>query len=514
MHAAEIVEGRGNTYNAYTAHDAPSASRSDDGRVTWRPSCYRSFDLCNRRKASREKGEHRVSQPNSPLTTPIIPDDVPLNLPLLEKIIALPAAHVSPIRLAETHALSERVEIARSELATVLRYWAYRPEMWQVVGFTTAADVRPYAALAIAHPIVEVTQARMVVRRQQMGLTENDVIARHAFTAYLTESGLPVPSLVGRGPGAGAGARGTTWAAVPIVPLTDPQHAAGVQYIIEHAIYEIQTYVPGRRFVTDGPADEDDLVVAARTLAALHGASLAYDGVGGAAHRWPREREMGVLAEAYLARIAEAGRQDRHLSRPIAAGLRRLAREGARWVKAAESALDAQRDVPWLLVHGDYQPHNLAFAPVDDAQDRVVAIYDFDALHRDRRVVELAYALLAFAGLRWDEPTSAGIVASNPPLVAQGLDLDRAEAFLSAYGAVEAPRAGEADLLGDALLLVLPIVFANGAAEDLVFYAVGERAAHPTREYESHITWAESFPEWVAAHRDALRDAWQHAAGQ
>ena len=455
-----------------------------------------------------------MSQPTSPLTTSTIPDDVPVNVPLLDETGALPAAHVSPVRLVETHALSERVEMARRELATVLRYWAYRPETWQVAGFTIAADVRPYAALSIAHPIVEVTQTRMVVRRQQMGLTENDVIARHAFMAYLTESGLPVPSLVGRGPGAGAGARGTTWAAVPIVPLTDPQHAAGVQYVIEHAIYEIQTYVPGRRFVTDGAADEDDLAVAAGTLAALHRASFAWDGLGRATHRWPHEREMGVLAEAYLARIAEAGSQERHLSRPIAAGLRRLARGGEQWVKAAAQRLAARRDLPWLLVHGDYQPHNLAFAPVTDATDRVVAIYDFDALHRDRRVVELAYALLAFAGLRWDEPTSAGIAASNPPLVAQGLDLERAEAFLGAYGAVEAPRDGEADLLGDALLLVLPIVFANGVAEDLVFLGEQGPDAHAPRECGPHIAWAESFPAWVAEHRDALRDAWLRGRGQ
>ncbi|HEX6796857.1 MAG TPA: phosphotransferase [Ktedonobacterales bacterium] len=455
-----------------------------------------------------------MSQPTSPLTTSSVSDNVPLNVPLLDEIVVSPAArlyHGSPARLAETHALSERVEIARSEMATVLRYWAYRPEVWQVVGFTTAADVRPYAALSIAHPIIEVTQARMVVRRQQMGLTENDVIARHAFMEYLAESGLPVPSLVGRGPGAGAGARGTTWAAVPIVPLTDPQHASGVQYVIEQAIYEIQTYVPGRRFVTDGPAGEDDLVVAARTLAALHQASFAY---AGPEHRWPRERAMGVLAGAYLTRIAEAGRQERRLSRPLAAGLRRLAREGARWGKAAEQQLAARHDLPCLLVHGDYQPHNLAFAPASDATDRVVAIYDFDAMHRDWRVAELAYALLAFAGLRWDEPTNAGISAPNPPLVAQGLDLDRAEAFLGAYGAVAPPRASEAELLGDALLLVLPIVFANGVAEDLVFFGEQERPNHPPRECGPHIAWAESFPDWIAAHRDALRDAWQHASGQ
>ncbi len=447
----------------------------------------------------------------TPRSTNSTSDNVPLSEPLLDEILASPSAppyHVSPVHLAETHAPSEQIEMARHELATVLRYWGYRPEIWHVVGFTAPADVRPYAGASIAHPIIEVAQQRMVVRRQQMGLSENDVIARHAFMAYLTERGLPVPRLVARGPSAGA--EGSTWAAVPIVPLTDPQHNAGVQFVIEHAIYEIQVYVPGRRFVTDGPDEEDDLAAAARTLAALHQASFAY---AGPMHRWPRERAMGALAQVYLERIAEAGRQERHLSRPIAAGLRRLARQGASRVKAAEQRIEAERDLPWMLVQGDYQPHNLAFAPAADANDRVVAIYDFDALHRDRRVAALAYSLLAFAGLRWEDQTTSETGASNPPLVEHGLDLDRAVAFLRAYGTVEAPLPGEAELLGDALLLALPIVFANGVAEDLVFFGEREHLAHAPRECAPHIAWAESFPEWVEAHRATLRDAWKNAAG-
>lgn len=447
-----------------------------------------------------------------PLTTTTTSDNVPLSVPLLDETIASLSAvgyayQASLVHLAETHAPSQQIEMAYHELATVLRYWAYHPEMWQVVGFTALADVRPYAGAAIAHPIIEVAQARMVVRRQQMGFSENDVIARHAFMTYLTESGLPVPSLVARGPSAGAGAEGATWAVVPIVPLTDPQRATGSQFVIEQAIYELQAYVPGRRFVSDSPDEEDDLQAAARTLATMHQAAFAY---AGSAYRWPREREMDALPQIYLTRIAEAGRHEKHLSRPIASGLRRLARAGERWVKTAEERLDAQPDLPRLLVQGDYQPHNLAFAPAADSDGRVVAIYDFDALHRDRRVAALAYSLLAFAGLRWEEQATAG-TTSNPPLVAQGLDLDRARAFLRAYGSVEAPRPGEADLLGDALLLALPIVFANGVAEDLVFFGEGERHTHPPRECGPHIAWAESFPEWVEAHRDILRDAWQQA---
>ena len=194
--------------------------------------------------------------------------------------------------------------MARHELATILRYWRYRPEMWQAAGFTAPADVRPYAGLSIAHPIIEVTQARMVVRRQQMGFSENDIIARHAFMAYLTECGLPVPSLVVRGPSTGAGAEGSTWAAVPIVPLTDPQHAAGIQFVIEHALYEIQVYVPDRHFVSDSPDEEDDLVAAAR-MRATHRVGRVLPAMGRGASCHParclaKRRRVGALVSEVM----------------------------------------------------------------------------------------------------------------------------------------------------------------------------------------------------------------------
>jgi Ser/Thr protein kinase RdoA (MazF antagonist) len=443
----------------------------------------------------------------SSLSTSSASNNLPLPEPLSAGIEWSPAARrhrIAPDRLPVSDTVSERIEMVRHEMETVLRFWAYRPEMWNIVGFTAPGDTLPYAMSPNAHPIVEVVRTRMVVRRQHAGLSEGDAIARHAFMRYLTEHGLPVPALIARDADDGAGGRGSTWAAVPIAPLTDPQHAAGILYAIENAIYELQAYMPGQRFVSDGPHEEARLAAAGRTLGLLHQASFKYPS---GEHVWPQDRSMRFLARAYLARIAGAG-QDRRTPRRMASELRQLAGLVAKWVAIAEANLLAHRNLPWLMVHGDYQPRNLGFEG-----DHVVAIYDFDAIHRDWRLAELAYALLTFSGLCWEEqtPVAAEIAAANPPLVERGLDLDRARIFLEAYGSVAPAAPGEAELLADALLLTLPIIFVNGVGDDLIANGSGH-TAQPPREWGRRIAWAASFPEWLDAHRSELSDSWRRAS--
>lgn len=437
--------------------------------------------------------------PHTPITPvpTITPDVLPsiAEAPLPE--LSHTQQHLAAAGMAEPpgSVVEGPVNIARHELATVLRYWGYRPEMWRIIGFTTpVSDPFPAGSSAAdAHPIVEVMQRPVVVRRQSLSLTERHMMARHAFMRFLAARGLPVPALVER-------PDGSTYAVVPVVPLTDPQRATGITYVIENAMYEIQTHISGRRFVTGGPAEDVYLHAAAQTLAALHTASLDYPG---SQRHWPRERTLLAMSQAYLERIADAG-QVNSVSRSIASGLRRLAREGAGWVEAAAATLDSHPDLPWLYVHGDYQPHNLAFAG-----EGVGAIYDFEAMHWDRRVLGLAYALLAFAGLRWDDDTASGTPSPTPPLVEHGLDPERAREFLAAYGQIAPPWPGEADVLGDALLVVVPILFANGVAEDLVFVDREPHPVHLPRECRAHLAWAETFPAWIEAHRAALGNAWQ-----
>jgi homoserine kinase type II len=408
--------------------------------------------------------------------------------------------NISPLRMAKIHPPEEYVDRARYEIATVLQYWGYRPELWNIIGFTAAATDRLSAAAPVAHPIVEVVmqspvmmQSPMVVRCQPMSLSERDIVARHALMRHFTARGLPVPALLSR-------PEGSAYAVVPVVPLTDPQQADGFSYVLENAIYDVQAYVPGRRFVTDGPSEDSYLEAAAQTLAALHTASLDFPGP---AHRWPEERSALALARLYVSRIAAAS-HGVEVSRALATGLRRLARAGELWVTAAAERIERQSDLPRLHIHGDYQPHNLAFEA-----DSVCAIYDFDAMHWDWRILELAYALLAFTGLRWEDETAASVAGATPPLVARGLDLERARAFLTAYGEIATPRPGEADLLGDALLLVLPVIFVNGVVDDLFSAEQSGRSIYSQRECRAHLEWAETFPAWVEAHRKELRDAWQ-----
>ena len=406
--------------------------------------------------------------------------------------------NVSLLRMARRHAPIESVDMARIEMSTALLYWGYRPELWKIVGFTSSAAERLYAASPVAHPIVEVMQTPVVVRRQFLGISERDIIARHAFMRYLTEQGLPVPSLLNR-------PDGSAYAMAPIVPLTDPQQANGFTYVLEDVIYEAQSYIPGRRFVTDGPAEDTYLTAAAQTLAQLHRASFDYPGP---AYAWPDERGAPAVAQVYLARIADSSHA-RRLARPIATGLRRFAREGSRWVSDAARRLEKHTTLPRLHIHGDYQPHNLAFEA-----DHVCALYDFDAMRWDWRLLELAYALFTFTGLRWEDDAALPTPAPTPPLLARGLDSDRAEAFLAAYGQIAPPHPGEAEYLGDALLLTLPVIFANAVAQDLITVEGEAQNNHPPREYREQLAWAETFPAWIAENRAPLREAWERAASR
>jgi Ser/Thr protein kinase RdoA (MazF antagonist) len=426
---------------------------------------------------------------------PGFPSDIPPFIAGMEPQEA-PGRHdvhnVSLLRMARRHAPIESVDMARIEMSTALLYWGYRPELWKIVGFTASAAERLYAASPVAHPIIEVMQTPVVVRRQFLGISERDIIARHAFMRYLTGQGLPVPSLLSR-------PDGSTYAMAPIVPLTDPQQASGFSYVLEDVIYEAQSYIPGRRFVTDGPAEDTYLAAAAQTLAQLHRASFDYPGP---AHAWPDERGAPAVAQVYLARIADASHA-RRLPRPIATGLRRLAREGSRWVSDAARRLEERAALPRLHIHGDFQPHNLAFEA-----DHVCAIYDFDAMHWEWRLMELAYALFTFTGLRWEDDSALPTPAPTPPLVTYGLDSDRVQAFLAAYGQLAPPQSGEAELLGDALLVALPVIFANAAAEDIVVADGEAPVVHAPRECREHLEWAETFPAWVEENRAFLRDAW------
>jgi Ser/Thr protein kinase RdoA (MazF antagonist) len=351
------------------------------------------------------------------------------------------------------------------DIAEILSLWGLMPGTWHDIG-TVQSSLG-----SLARPVVESDGRRYLLRRQLGDLTEDDTRFRQAFMRHLRAHDLPVPDLLPR-------ADGRTYA------------------IVAGGIYELQEWRDGSRYVTGQPGDVDLMIAAASTLGLLHQASADFQW---RPQIWPEERSPEALTSAYIELIRRsAGVQS--VPQPLQPGLEWLAESCASRLEAAALALDELPGSPELHVHGDYQPHNLAF---DHAS--VSAIYDFDAAHWSRRIDELAYSLLYFTGVRWDE-----IPVVTPPLVDDGLDILRLHRFLGAYGQEAPPAEGEARLLADAITLAFPVVFANGIAEDLIFSEDFE-GAPDLEDSMARLQWADTFWLWLDRYRDMLQEAWETA---
>ncbi len=355
----------------------------------------------------------------------------------------------------------------RDEALAVLTEWGPSAAEAQVVGAV------PGMAGTILRPVVEIDGRRYLVRWQPPELTESDLRFRHAFMAHLRDARLPVPGLLAR-------PDGTT------------------HVIADNGIYEVQQWLDGRQFATEDATSEADLEAAARMLGKLHQASAGFQWQP---HRWPENRSADGLARSYTALIRQAA-DNSAMSDAMANGLVRIAEacEGRR--EAAIQALTVEPAPPQLHIHGDYQAHNLRFGTPE-----VSAIYDFDAARWESRLLELAYSLLYFTGVRWDDASSP-----TPPLVDDGLDILRVHRYLGAYGREAPPAEGESQLLADALALVFPIVVVNGVAEDLVFPDDFEsEGADDEEDALARLHWADTFWLWLDRYRDTLAQAWENA---
>jgi Ser/Thr protein kinase RdoA (MazF antagonist) len=351
-----------------------------------------------------------------------------------------------------------------AEARAALGAWKLKDDAWRLVGTV------PGSRGAILRPTVEIDDARYVLRRQSPDLTLADTRFRHAFMAQLISTGLPVPSLL-------PAADGHTWA------------------LVSDGVYELQSYRDGLPYLSSGAASGARLEAAAVTLGQLHQAAADF---AWQPHAWPEERSAANIATSYVNLIADAAENDA-LSPAIRHGLARVADGCATRVEQAGATLHIA-DAPQLHIHGDYQPHHLAFG-----EPEVSAIYDFDAARYDLRLVELAYSLLNFTGLRWDEREGL-----TPPLVDDGLDIVAAHRYLRAYGSEAPPAPGEAAHLADTLALNFPIIFANGAAEDLVFADDFEDAPEE-EDALPRLEWADAFWLWLDRSAETLAQAWESA---
>ena len=359
---------------------------------------------------------------------------------------------------------AEELDALRDIATAALTQWGVEPREWRVVGVVEGSlgtELRP---------VVELEGARYLVRRQPGGLSVEETRFRHAFMRHLGAEGLPVPGLRPR-------PDGSTYA------------------VVADDIFELQTWRPGERFRAGAEDATRRIETAAACLGALHQASAVFEAPPA---RWPEQRTPEAVAAAYLDLLRQAaGRDD--IAPPVAAAATRIAEGSAERVALAAQEVVVVPGPPELHLHGDFQPRNLAFAG-----DMVTALYDFDAVHWGRRLDELAYALLAFAGLRDNEDGTPG------PLVDDGLDILRAHAFLRAYGRVAPPAEDEAPLLGDAIGLLFPVIVVNGVAEDFVF-ADDYDGSPPEDDLMARLQWAETFWLWLDRYRETLAEAWAQA---
>lgn len=348
------------------------------------------------------------------------------------------------------------------EARDALGAWRIAPDHWRMIG------VLPGARGGVSRPVIETGGSIWTLRRQAPDLTQDDTRFRHAFMTHLLGEGLPTPALLPT-------PEGRTWA------------------IARDGIYELQAYLPGESYASDDSTAR--MEASATLLGALHQSSASFTW---APYTWPDERSAPALAQSYTALIRESSQQ-LWAGTSVAAGLARVADACDERIAAAAHALSLTPAPPELHIHGDFQPHNLAFT-----KGSVSALYDFDAARWEQRVYELAYALLFFTGLRWTDGEQL-----TPPRVEDGLDTLLAHRFLAAYGREAPPSEDEAPLLADALALVFPIAVANGVAEDLVF--ADDFSETPDEDDAlSRLAWADRYWLWLDRYRNTLAEAWEN----
>ncbi|MFH1799377.1 MAG: phosphotransferase [Candidatus Omnitrophota bacterium] len=121
------------------------------------------------------------------------------------------------------------------------------------------------------------------------------------------------------------------------------------------------------------------------------------------------------------------------------------------WVKKLREKLEAAslRDLPETIVQGDFQQSNMFFQ-----DDGGIALTDFEYAHRDKRVFDLANALV----LRFRD---------RDPSDRSSLDMDKIERFVGAYD--DALPAGEK--LTSKEIELLPYVYALGYLERVHMFA-------------------------------------------
>ena len=340
---------------------------------------------------------------------------------------------------------------------------AFGVEAWENQGPLEDAGTREAFQI-----LVEIEGQRYVLRERPERLLEQESEHHYAFQRYLSSQG------------------------IPCVPFKETAQGKPYAMLGEDA-FELQPWVEGEFFATANPREQAWISAAGEMLGRIHQAALRYPGPQ---YRWPSEVQAGGLTQGWL--NFARGQAEQCEIYAIAAALANLIDAWEAALPAAMMAIGTGRGLPEFHIHGDYSALNLRFTSRGLSQ-----VSGLEASRWEKRLLEVAYGVFYFAGLRWEPESSLTL-----PLVKRGLDPIRAGLFLRAYSAVYPPVPGEAELLVDALTLVAPIITANGPLEDL-FYASEHLEDLPLEDVLERLAWATALPNWLARVRRSFAELWK-----
>jgi Ser/Thr protein kinase RdoA (MazF antagonist) len=306
-----------------------------------------------------------------------------------------------------------------------------------------------------------------VLRERPEGLLTQEGGHHYAFQRYLIGRGIPI-------------------AAWRETPRGEPYALLG-----EDA-FELQEWIEGEPFATTDARAQNWISAAGEMLGRIHQASQHYPGPQ---YRWPSEVQAGGLTQGWL-NFAH-GQAEQCEVYAIAAALSNLVDAWEAALPAAMMAIGSGRNLPEMHIHGDYSALNLRFTSSGVSQ-----VLGLEASRWEKRLLEVAYGVFYFAGLRWLPQETL-----TRPLVKRGLDPIRAGLFLRGYASVSRPVPGEAELLVDALTLIAPIITANGPLEDL-FYGSAHTPDLPLEDVLERLAWAAALPAWLARVRRSFAEMW------
>jgi homoserine kinase type II len=297
---------------------------------------------------------------------------------------------------------------------------------------------------------VQTNKGKFVVRRNSRSANVDMLRYRHQLITHLHENNVPTPRLL-------------------------PTQAGSTLLDLDGRFYEVMNFVAGEAL---NPKRPQQFVNAGVTLALYHKAVENYKAPPDAARLRYAPQSLLALNEVLMKRDFFMGDLSSTLSwyDGRAGRLRKM---------LSEKSYGA---LPHLVIHGDIHLDNVLFA-----QDRVVALLDYDQVAWDTPVADLADALVAFASVDKPKVTHWGVF--NGPL-----DEERAAKVIEGYASVR--KLSRAEM--DALPILLEVHWLQGA--------MGRVFSTPEGAPDYHLSVLDqglSLSYWLNERRDRLIEHWK-----